>query len=636
MKKLSFGLAQLKFLFLVSVLTLNSAYSAEEAKNKDEAVAAASPAGTLNTVATSPLPPAAIDALGLSAEAISAKTILEELISRRYSQGISTFVDRQFFTVGAQLVLAEHPKPTPAPSASPGKKPEVTRAEALPGDLLLGSLDIEEILKATTTPITPELRDQIDEFVRKYDIKNVNLSVGLKSSLGEEVKAKTDAWLKDRTKAEFGTFGVASVTFLSDPIEKKKEFIDHLNQFQGLAGQLALAFAILVGMILWGIFSSKQNQSADVEASGAGAGAGAGASQTMNTKENTILEKKNAEEIKFNQAIKEYHQKLLGLLPKITKECEAVIRSWCEAGNEGMTKLVCFAEAMGGEMGRIPVPADSVAALTQAFTKMPEMPLKEKYDALVKIYWDLMMVVNLGSEPLDRPFAYLSTMKSNILGDVLINQNSKMKTLVALFMPDALRGQYLSDQNEEAKLEFLRQALDMGEMPVDEFKGYNNSLKTSLSGGGKSNKDVVVIDSALLKIVKALNPVDEIMLLGKMEGPGIFQFKRKYASLAFLHEWPDDRLKALLSKAMPDEVVAYLQVKMSQQDRIIGLCPPMTAEVALDDLDRNRVGSETEQFSKLVSFTERLNQMVASGEISLETIFPEETLSDDVDEKKAA
>ena len=562
------------------------------------------------------------DSLGLEGGAISAKALLEDLLIKRYSQGLSTFIDRQSFTVGAELVLVEKARET--------EKPEEEEEEsALPGDLLLGSIDLDEAMKAA---MTPELRAKINQFVGDYRVKTANIRVGLKPSVQSPAKDQIDSWLKQRVNGEFGKSANVTVAYYADPIENQRSFFEKLEQFQGLAGQLVVALAIMAAALMWGLFNSRSQKMEAAERAAATEAAGAGSvNQTGATNSNadgTIETVRNeADEAKAVREIKDYNKRLLGLVPKLASESATLVRSWCDLGDEGMMRMACFSEAVGSEMGKLPVPADSMKELSNAFSRMPEVAPVEKRDLLKKVYWDIMMVLNLGSEALERPFSYVSTMKNTMLQDVLIHQNSRMKTLVAMFMPESLRQQYVSNQDSGTKLELLRQALDMGEIATEELKNYESRFRSSIRTDDR--KDVVIIESALQKLISALTPMEEMHLLPQLSGAGIEGFKTAQVSLAFLHEWNDTALGVVFSRAMPDEVVAFLRMRMEFRDRVIGLCPPMTAEVASDDLNRENSFTEKEQNILLNQLAVRVRGLVESGEIQLAAVYQGDLSNDD-------
>ena len=125
-------------------------------------------------------------ATALSAEAQSAKALLEDLISRRYSQDLSTLVDRQAFAIGTNLDLVYTPPKDP--QADKPKEEEPMH------DLMLGVLDPEELLKKFTPP---DQKQNSHGFLSNYQIKTVNMSVGLRDGLGDATKGEIEKWLKD-------------------------------------------------------------------------------------------------------------------------------------------------------------------------------------------------------------------------------------------------------------------------------------------------------------------------------------------------------------------------------------------------------------------------------------------------------
>ncbi len=565
----------------------------------------------------------------ISPAVISAKAVLEEFLARRYSQGVASLIDRKFFNLGAELELSEKPK---AESKNEKKKDgsREWNENSLPEDLMLGNLNLDDVMQETANP---EIKEELDQLLSRYQIKTVQISLGISSTLGNEVKEKAAAYLANRVKAEFSTLGKSQVSFMSNPADQPKTWLDQVNQFQGLLGQLFMALAILLGVSLWSFTTKKQkidetqqttgerklNHSGMTDQRGGGNGSvevkGAGGVAAGG------VGRADGADGKTSQEIAEYGKRLAALVPKLTREYDGIIRFWCQAGEEGILKLACFAEAMGGELGKLPIPVDSKKELSTAFGKMPEITEAEKKHILSKVYWDLMMAINLGLEALDRPFGYLSSVKSSMLGKVLVDQNPKMKTLVTLFMPESERAVYLSNQNDESKLELLKTSLDLSEIATEELRAQEAKLKLSLGGGVNQRKDTVVIDSAFLKIVNALSATDVLSLVPKMEGEQIELFKRSNPTLAFIHEWNPEFLARLLAQVSPDELVAYLRIMPDYKDQMLSYCPPMTAEVVQDDLARPDKLAKNERNRLLTEFTKRIKAMVDAREVNLETVF---------------
>ena len=182
-------------------------------------------------------------------ETLGAKAFLEDLLVRRYRQELSTIVDPLHIQLGARLELLRiQSKPIDQ------KKEIQNPSEIQPiSDLMLGTLDPEDILKSYSSPSENLIAKQ---FLEDYRIKNVAISVGIKETLPESTKKMVEDWLNDRIKKEFGKIGKGTVSIIRAPLEPKaptetpKLPVDWLNQFQNLAGQIVLAIAFLIGIIL--------------------------------------------------------------------------------------------------------------------------------------------------------------------------------------------------------------------------------------------------------------------------------------------------------------------------------------------------------------------------------------------------
>lgn len=566
----------------------------------------------------------AASATALAPEALSAKALLEDLLARRYAQNLGTKVDKQSFSVSAELDLTEIRKPDVKTIAATTPEPEPI------SDLMLGMLDPEAMMKNYTGP---EDKETVRKFLDNYKIKTVQVHVGLSEALAPEVKADVEKWLKDRLNSEFGKIGKGEVSFIKLPTVKIPEIApktiwDWLSQFQSLAGQLVLALAVLLGVLLWQIMTPRSkadvnnsNESKNYVDQGAGAGAGAGASATAAAAEQEKIERERVErdQASASEDITRITARLNELLPKVNKDIESVMRSWCQMGEPGWLKVAAFAEAVGREMGKLPIPVDALTDVSKVFARMTEISVVEKRDILQKSYWDLLTVLNLGATALDQPFGYLGGFNIGMVSQVLMEQNPKMKTVVSLFMPPELRAKYMQTLSLDAKKELLASAAGMSEIPTSELRSLDGSLMNQFKPSNK--QDVVPLEMTLTKLVSALTPVEEILLLSGMSGPAVQEFKVSTPSLAFLGEWADEKLSILLGQTSADELVAYCRIRPELKDRLIALSPAMTAEMAGEELARPDKSNMKDKGVWIESFAKRLKTMVLLKELNLEEIF---------------
>ncbi|MBS1963531.1 MAG: hypothetical protein JST04_15050 [Bdellovibrionales bacterium] len=584
------------------------------------------------------------DATSFKPEVLGAKAFLEDLLIRRYTQELGTRLEKGYFTVGAELGLSELPKTVDV-------KPEAKPDDGPPADLLLGTLDPDELIKRYANDSEGAQRAQ--SFLKDYKIKAVSVSVGVKEELGPNAKSDTEKWLAARVQGEFGKIGKSTVTVVTPPVPlpKKaeppappappKQGWERLEQFQQLAGQAALAIAILLGAIFFALLNKKATTVTGTNtntetvkgaeggdgkgaAKGGVAGAVAGAAELSDA---DAPKQRKPEEITLAiREAAEFTAKLGELMPKLGHQYERVIQSWCQAGGEdGKMKVACFAEAVGRSIGKLPLPAESVPDILKVFnTMMPSFDIVEKRDLLKKVYWDMLAAYNLGTEAFDQPFDYLPSLNVSVIENALLEQNPRLKTLVALFMPSKLREDYVRSQSKEAKLALIAQAAEMSSVPVTELKSFDEKMREKMlkKSGGDS---AVPLEMSLGKLVSALSPLDEIQLLAEASaGPAraVFDsYKRSSPSLAFLGDWRDEKLQKLFAKVSTDELVAYLRVMPQFATRFLALCPPMTAELAGDELRRPDSLPDSEKNRVLGDFTQRLMNMVVKNEISLYDVF---------------
>ncbi len=552
-----------------------------------------------------------------STDELSAKAFLEDLMVRRYSQGLGTIVDRQAFSLGVQLQLMD---------ASKGKPKVKNDPNETPSDLLLGALDPEKLIQQFGMD---EEKPAFMGFLATKKIKTVQVYVGLREDLGSAIKTDVEKWLNTRLTNEFGKIGKSEVNFVKEiPAKPEKighrEWWDWLSQFQHLAGELLMAMTLLLGIILWRFTTSKssvdrnnngESPNIKLQAQGMGGGSGEDGAKKPSIEE-LEARSRSAEEI-ISLSVK-----LNALVPKISSEFENIVRSWCQAGEEGKLKLVCFAEAVGRDVGRLPIPVDAMKDLSRIFAKMNEVNPKEKAQILEKVYWDLVSVLNLGPDVLSQPFGYLAGLDTSVISNVLMDQNSKMKTLVSLFMPDDIRRKFVKPMTADQKFQLLEAASKMNEIASDELRTADHSLMKKLKAG-ESSGDSVHLEMTLEKIISSLSILEEIEMLAKLEGPGVLEYKRKIPSLAFLKDWPEDKLSIIMGRIRVDQAVVYLRLQPEMKDRMIALAPPITAEMLNDELAEPDKLNDEEKIRRLEVFAELLKEMVKHKEVDLAELFPE-------------
>jgi hypothetical protein len=586
------------------------------------------PAKAKNAKPGKPSAPAAA-AIALTPEVLGAQAFLEELLVRRYSQELATRIEAGLFTLGSKLELV----PAPPPEAPTSREED----SDTPSDLLLGTIDPDAILARYAGP---EERAQMRAFLGNYRIKTVSVSVGLKEKAGKEAKTQAESWLTDRLKSEFGAAGKGAVTVIAPEPALPKTGLELLSDFQGLAGQVILALALLLGILLWRSRSGEAQQGAGGAGGGAGGGTGGeGSSEEKSDVRETTRDASN--ELAAVPAAVEIRQlgvkikELLAGRTELSAALEPMVRNWCVSGDSGRLRLACFAEAAGTALGKLPVPADAIAEVSKAFARMPEVSIEQKREQLRKAYWDVLKALNLGADSLEEPFGYLGGMNLELLNEVLLDQNTKMKALVTFHMPATLRADFLRPMDSDSKRQLLLEAADLTQIAAAELRSTDGSLRNRLNAGGP--KDVVKLPSALEKVIQALTRIEEVTLLSTMEGPAFEGFKRARPSLAFLAEWPDDKLPLLFADAMPQEVVALLRVREDLRAKVLGACPPMTGRITEDELTQPDKLKDPEKNQLLEQLSERLGGLVERREIDLTEIFGAQQVGEaDGSGKKAA
>ncbi len=573
------------------------------------------PAAKAKTTAVTKTPE--VKVVESTADELGAQSFLEEVLNRRFTQTLSTLVEKQSYHVSTQVQLMGF-------EDDPDNAPAV---EDKPNDLTVGFLDAEQLIKKYGLE---NEKAQFGSLLANKKIRSLTVNVGLSETLGASVKTEVEKWMQTKLQSEFGGKSKLEVAFIKMPVQqesetKPKNWWDWLRQFQQLAGVLVLAVAAFIGILLWRLTTSKSSVSNEGAASTAqfnlnaknenvAAPEGAGGSRSKGQPETLEETRKYLEEIFL------YSQKINSVLPKVQNEFESLLQTWCASGADGYQKVVCFAEVVGKDIGRLPIPADATQEVANAFAKMYDMPLKDKQSIVEKIYWDLITIINLGMDSLAQPFGYLASSDPGMINQMLMEENPKMKTMVSIYAPDDVRQKMFAPLELGQKLEILKNAAELSSITQSELKTLNKSFQSKMKG--VADQDSIQLGSALEKIVTALSKTDELSLLPQLQGFGIQLYKRKNASVAFLNEWPDAKLGLFISQLKTDHMVTYLRLRPDQKDRLLGLCQPRAAAVIKDEVDREDKISAADKEIHLQDIAELMYEFKENGNIDFDSVFP--------------
>lgn len=553
----------------------------------------------------------------LSPDALSAKVLLENIVVKRYTQDLTTRLTPDLFSVSAQMGIQLIPV-------------EDVRAQEPISDLALGVLDPEQL----TASIAGEkgAADLLGTFLSQYKIESVNLSVGLQPSVSDSKKQEITAWLQERIEKEFGKKSSGVVNYIEKTTPSQdptKTALDFLKDYQELAGQLIMALALILGALFIGFLGRPKKDGGEEKISITAPDNSAQMAREMaedQEKQRTLaVQKKQDEEEKTKNEIDTLIVQIQEILPKATEHFEGVVRKWCQGGESGRFRLVCFSEAVSKELGKLPIPVDAMKEIKRIYGQMPQVKIKEKKEALEKVYWDLLTVINLGLEGLNEPFSYLGSTDIDTVNSVLLEKNSKMQTLVALYMPDKLRQEYVGALAPEKKKELLINAAEMQEIPASEFKSIDDQLGFQLQSQSGGSEDMVRLDLTLNKIISGLSLLEQISNLRKIPQEKLRTYKQNNPTLAFLDQWPEREMRRLMSDANSDEIANYLRVLPEAEEKILAVCPPLTAQFVKDELKRSSELSDNEVNRLLENLLEKMVSLHELREINLQKMFSDDS-----------
>lgn len=585
-------------LLLAFLLIFSSVFANAQSKPKASAQAS-------TTENTSPL---------RRADVISVKAALEEMLVRRYAQELSAIVSYDKFNVGARFELSVVDDKDAKRNLNNGG--DYT-------DLDLGYLDADTLFDRYANVDSGSVSP-----LAKYAIKSVAINIGLQQDMGEKNKKTVDDWLQNRIKEEFGNIAKGQVQFIQSE-KSNPTTLDRIIQMQGLFGQLILALAILLGVLLWRILGGgASNKDADSAAiniqSKSEMTAGEGLFASGSSKDEA-----KAQELAIESKIEHLSEQVKDLAPKLVDQLEQLITQWCDQGEDGLMQIACFAEISGSVIGSLPIPTEHKKKMGDVFSRMAEINLENRYDLVNRTYWDLVASLNLGTEALHRPFSFIGNATLGTVSKVLLGNDADIQTVVSLYMPENMRKNYFSKLESDKKIELLNNAAKLSSISHDKLKKIESEMAPYFEE--KVDEAEVSLSMTLSKLIESMSLVDACKLMPQVNGPMVDEYKLKHPHIAFFADWVLSAQETLIKKATNEELMAYVRIMPNMTQTVLELVSPRAKQILEDDLSRTDNMPEAEKERLILSLHNRLLNLIYSNTLVLEDcIKKNETSNEDI------
>lgn len=544
------------------------------------------------------------------ADALSVKASLENMLVRRYTQELSSIVDKEHFNIGVILNLRV-----------------VNTNERRPqnlefNDLELGFLDADALFDSYSLTNMAGANP-----FEKYSIRGADFQIGLSPEVGDEIKASVEQWLSKRVKNEFGSGGKTKVQYLLSPPEAAPvvetpvmKWMKIIKDMQGLAGNIVLAFAIILGIVLWSVLgggkteaatdTANSSQSIEINSKTEMGGAFGGSTGTVVDSEL---------EASIVTQLDHMKEQIKDLAPKVVDQLDSLITEWCDQGEEGLFLLASFAEISGSVLGSLPIPKDEKKKMSSIFAQMHETENSRKLEFFNRVYWDLISALNLGTESLHRPFSFLGNSGMSTLSNVLLGNDLETQTVISLYMPEKMRKKYFAGLDDEKRIELLNAAAKMSSITEESLQSIEDHVAPYF-GESDSEESSVPMDMTLVKLVESMGFVDSCRILPSIEGPVMDKFKLQTAHIGFLASWDKSAIGVIAKYASNEALLAYLRVVPEMKHYVLEFVPPRTQQILEDDLGQLDTMSPERKEDLLAVLHDLILSLVDNGELSLDEL----------------
>ncbi len=570
----------------------------------------------------------------IKVEVIALKSQIEDSIAKRYRERISTQLPVELFSVTVQVDVSI--------SDIENRQVPSSKSEGL-SDLSLGI--VESV--STSAWIPSEIKNSIQ-------VKKVEVGVGLSEKLGNEYAEKFKPWLTNAVKSDFGKYGVtkfSKIAPLPKEVVKPQEpepprqltSEEKFGYYQNALGLGLVSLVLLVGILLLKFLPSKDMKEQINLAVKIQEMKNSQMQLTQPTAKQMTERKYEKEDLQLSanlvfDNLKEHQRKVALIAFSNNALLDDVFNRWFDEGDEGRKKVASLIDSLLIQVG--PKNADgSFAALTinwtlperikkdkklsETFRDFPSMSLQEKTTFAEKTYWDLLSVKTFGDQITKTLFSSVAHLPSSKIVKLLNGQDKKAQSIAVLHLPVEKMEQVVAEMSFEDKKSIVMQAFDTPKLNPQDLELADESLRLMVKQQEKLEDGSVEIQSMVPQMLMCLNPLEEIQLIQqitpRLPDRGAY-LKSNFPSLAFLSEWPAEKLNGLLSSSRPQDILCLLKTVPEMTEAIFAVLPSRTQLILKDSMARELTKDET--IRGLETLKLKMYKMTNDGQLVLAQVFP--------------
>lgn len=597
-------------------------------------------------------------------EIIEVKSRIEDSITRRYKERISTRLPQDLFNVDVQIELKIFDSNTDLVKTDGSKSASKAQANDL-SDFNLGIID--SITSKNEAQSSERIFGLPKGFLDRIEIKKVEVIVGLSPKLGSEYSSSFRAWLTTTVRNDFGKVGSTKVAELA-PIPKEESlpplgsegnprfltFEEKFGNYQNAVGLALFSLILIVGILLIKFIPSRdvkeqlslslqiqEMKNAQLQLQNSMASR----KVSIDSRNSDPQEMQLSANLLFD-TLKAHHKKVALIVLSSPVIVGQILDRWLEEGLEGRKKVAslvdCVLSFFGNNISEPPIiPAawalpDKIKddkELAGVFKLFSNLNLKEKTELVEKTYWDLLSMRTLGDKLSNSPFSSVAQLSALRIQKLLSQQDKKIQSLALLHLPQGKMEEVVSKLSFEEKKNMIAEAFTLPKMKFEDLEKVDRSLRVLIKQDETDSESFIEVQPLIPNVLMSLLPFEEIQLvqqiLPTLPDHGI-KLKQNYPSLAFISDWPEEKLKYFLSGVQAQEILSLIKALPEVAEQIFAVIPSRTQTILKDSL--NKTLSSDEINRGLEALRLKLFNFVSDGQIKLDQIFKDDSTA----HKKAA
>ena len=209
------------------------------------------------------------------------------------------------------------------------------------------------------------------------------------------------------------------------------------------------------------------------------------------------------------------------------------------------------------------------------------------------------------------------------INKLLSGQDKRIQSVAILHLPQEKMEEVVSEMSFDQKKNVVLEAFLNPRINPKDLELADETLRFMVKQEDKLEEGVIEIPSLVPQMLMCMNVIEEIKLvqqiLSKLSDKGEY-LKTNFPSLAFLPEWPEEKIRSFLSNVPPQDILCLVKMIPEATEKILVDLPNRTQTILRDSMKKEMTEDDLQR--GLENLKLRMYKAINDGQLVLTQLFP--------------